>query len=157
MKEVDLAFTLLLPDDVADYILSVKESTSFSSEIAYYLKQKYSGAFIVTQDRLNDIVDDISDEDTQQAQNVEVLEPVGSLDLTGLEGMIRNIMNEVIKDNISLAPKISALTVENKDKKEEAPSTLDDRNIVQFEVEDSNDGEEVSEDDLDDLADMFGF
>lgn len=150
MKNVDIQLRLSLDDDVADWVSSRKDSPEFSSDLSYYLTQSMLGGYIITQDKLDVIIDGILDSEDAMNNDPDVLENV-----------VKKAMMEVISSSINISDltKIAQTqNVESVEVKEDIDDTpAEDVNVIEFNDSSEESSEEFSDDDAADLADMFGF
>ena len=164
MRSVQITVDVLLSDEVAEWVEEALGAMTFSSDLAYYLEQRHSGGYIVTQEKLASLVDDVvtniddyEDDDDDTEDSIEE-KPI---DAKSVEAIMRKVLTEVISDKaINIAGDLHAMSVadnNNQDEDNEEDITESD-SIETFGLSgQSGDSEDISDDDLDDLADMFGF
>lgn len=157
MREVRLDLGIFLEDDVADYVFSLKSKGSLDSLIAEFLSKSFNGGYVVTQEQIDTIVDELFDDEDEDSRFLT------ESDTTAIGEVVGDILKRLLQEgqlssaivaNSSGASMSQATIVE-----EEKPVT----NIVTFTGAaesvsvGGDDSEEMSGDDADDLAAMFGF
>lgn len=155
MKNVHISVDVLLSDDVADWVESISDTKSFSSDITYYLDQVHSGGVILTKDRLEEIILDVVgelDDDSEFEENDEN-DGGEDTDLSDIESIMRRVLSEFISSGSGF---VVGQGVSDSD--EEDDVVTDSDTIQSFGLQSQSDSsEEISDEDMDDLADMFGF
>lgn len=153
MKKISLE--VFLDDDLAEWVETQLSNPSFSSEIAYYLGIKQQGGYVVTTEQLDSIIDNLIDEDDDDSSNANV----NSDELTGLiKSTLENTLKEQLSELLKNAPVI-ATQLDLTPDKVETEEPVFETNVVEFSsaAYTDSDEEQMSDDELDDLADMFGF
>ena len=165
MRSVKITVDVLLRDDIADWVENALGAMTFSSDLAYYLEQRHDGGYIITQDKLASIVDDVitdiddyEDEDEVEEESEQEEEAINA---KGIEAIMRRVLSEVITDKaVTLTGELHATEIKSSDNKDEDDSDdiMESDTLQTFGLSDNNeDCEDVSDQELDDLADMFGF
>lgn len=143
---VDIKCTLLLDEDVADYVDKLISDDSLPSDIAYYLKQRSNGGYIVSQSDIDDIVEDIIEGSDERSQR-DVIEDAVKSALTEFltQGSIN--INDIVRSTKETDSKVDNNVSEE---------VIEETDIMTFECDES-DGESMSDEEANDLADFFGF
>lgn len=150
MRAVKLNCTVVLEDDTAEWLEKMIKSDAFPPELAFYFEQRSKGGYVVTQDTLDEIIDEVLDEDDTSAT---------------VEEAVKKALTEMIESGVFVMPQnntsnsISSDVNTKKVEEDNKPEPEESGEVVSFAAESESDGEvsEMSNDELDDLADMFGF
>ena len=147
MRMVDIHCDILLDEDTAKWVEELQQSGSLSSEIAFYLTQKRTGGYLVLPGELDSVVDDIVSNDIEDEER---------LDREVIEDAMKSALTELLTSGtISFGQtSSSSQTTQRTPVKEEKPI---ESNVVSFASEVEEDSEPLSDEDIDDLADFFGF
>lgn len=155
MRAVEVKCSILLEDDTASWVESLLRSNTLPPELAYYFEQRFSGGYVVTQDEIDTIVSNII---TAMEEESEDAETVSQLSVSDIEVSMRKVLGEMLSSiNIPLT---AVETKSNTDTKDvvEKKDDYDSSNIVSFSDvvgKDESVGD-MTDDEFDDLADMFG-
>ena len=145
MKEVSISLELQLPDDVAEKV-QVMDKATLVSDITYFLIQKTKGGYVITNEQLDEIVDNILDMDDDD--NVST-----GLSAEQLEELVGNAVTKALSNvSVSQSAVVNASTVVEEPEEED----LTPQEILSFNTGGS-DEDNFDDSALDDLADMFGF
>lgn len=144
MKELTGTLTLVLEDDVHNWVTSEGGLTAFQNELSFFMDKFFNGATMLSEEEIEDAVH----------YNMESTNGVQ-------EDVLRDIVTQAMQDvmkgsNITFNSNNNNIEKQVEDKKEENEPPIG--SLVSFGS--SNESEqvesEISEDDLDDLASLFG-
>lgn len=141
MKELTGTLTLVLEDDAYNWVMNEGGLTAFQNELSFFMDKFFNGATMLTDEEIDDAVQ------TNVESNSGMQEEV-------LRDIVTQAMQDVMKDSHITFNSNTENQVEDKKEENEPPIG----SLVSFGS--SNESEqvesEISEDDLDDLASLFG-
>jgi len=146
MRMVGIQCNLLLDDDTATWVEELLSSDSLPSELAYYLTQRKSGGYIVRADELDEIVDDVVGDVDDISQRDTIEEAVKNAITELLTSGTFNIGTQQVVQSDQPTNR-----VEIPDEEEREPE------VISFVSDGESSEEDMSDDEVDDLADFFGF
>lgn len=162
MKQVQLNVEFNIEDEIADKINLDISNGSFTYKLSTLLTQAYSGGHVVMPEELESIIADLLDDEYIEDDDEEMTEKYAGLFEVAIEKALSKLVGaESVKESI----------IKNTSKSESESQVYADvikqheSNIIKFstseisDVSDENDGSEeiMSDDEADELADIFGF
>lgn len=163
MKQVQLNVEFNIEDEIADKINLDVSNGSFTYKLSTLLTQAYSGGHVVMPEELESIIADLLDDEYIEDDNdEEMTEKYAGLFEVAIEKALSKLVGSgSVKESI----------LNNTSKSESESQVYADvikqheSNIIKFstseisDVSDENDGSEeiMSDDEADELADIFGF
>lgn len=141
MKALTETLTLVLEDDVHNWVMNEGGLTAFQNELSFFMDKFFRGAAMLSEEEIEDAVQDNMKSTSGVQEDV-------------LRDIITQAMQDVMKDSNITFNNSPGNQVEDKKEENEPPIGA----LVSFGSSDeSEQGEsEISEDDLDDLASLFG-
>ncbi len=162
MKQIQLNVEFNIEDEIADKINLDISNGSFTYKLSTLLTQAYSGGHIVMPEELESIIADLLDDEYIEDDVEEMTEKYAGLFEVAIEKALSKLVG---------AGSVKESILNNTSKSESESQVYADvikqheSNIIKFstseisDVSDENDGSEeiMSDDEVDELADIFGF
>lgn len=162
MKQIQLNVEFNIEDEIADKINLDISNGSFTYKLSTLLTQAYSGGHIVMPEELESIIADLLDDEYIEDDDEEMTEKYAGLFEVAIEKALSKLVG---------AGSVKESILNNTSKSESESQVYADvikqheSNIIKFstseisDVSDENDGSEeiMSDDEADELADIFGF
>lgn len=162
MKQIQLNVEFNIEDEIADKINLDISNGSFTYKLSTLLTQAYSGGHIVMPEELESIIADLLDDEYIEDDDEEMTEKYAGLFEVAIEKALSKLVG---------AGSVKESILNNTSKSESESQVYADvikqheSNIIKFstseisDVSDENDGSEeiMSDDEVDELADIFGF
>lgn len=164
MKSVNFNIEINLEDDIADAVLSDMNEGSFTDKLEMLLTRVYSGGHIIMHEELESIIADILDEEEEDGDNREELsERENELISSTVMAVIEKLKDYGELGNIVVSAPPSNQSESAVYSEESKPFKSNIINFNNEEILDASDdsgentGDGMSDDEADELADLFGF
>lgn len=164
MKSVNFNIEINLEDDIADAVLSDMNEGSFTDKLEMLLTRVYSGGHIIMHEELESIIADILDEEEEDGDNREELsERENELISSTVMAVIEKLKDSGELGNIVVSAPPSNQSESAVYSEESKPFKSNIINFNNEEILDASDdsgentGDGMSDDEADELADLFGF
>ena len=157
MQTVSINLDLVVSDDVAEYIASAQQNDSLKSELSSYFEQKLSGGYILTQDQLEVILEGmLEDDDNGTILTENDYENINNVITESVKSLLSEMdLTSMVNSSMTSVQVNSNVVEESKQEEEEDVVSA---SLTLFDTDESaKDIGEMSDDEADDLAALFGF